>query len=136
VEQQLDELVVRGLLHRIASVEPNRPLDPVESILAHLRAILNTERGDGHTHPDLGVCLQGLLIRWPASRAEVLREIRTVIETYEPRLTDVRVDTIPGDAHRLAVVIHARLADETLRIRTDLAPMGHVGVRQVHEANA
>ncbi len=124
---------MRGLLHRIASDEPTRPLDPVESILAHLRAILNTERGDGHTHPELGVCLQGLLVRWPASRADVLREIRDVIETYEPRLSDVRVDTIPGDAHRLAVVIHARLADQTLRIRTDLAPMGQIAVRKFHD---
>ena len=124
---------MRGLLHRIASDEPNRPLDPVESILAHLRAILNTERGDGHSHPELGVCLQSLLVRWPASRAEVLHQIREVIEINETRLTDIRVDTIPGDADRLAVVIHARLADQKLRIRTDLAPMGQVGVRRVHE---
>jgi type VI secretion system lysozyme-like protein len=123
---------MRGLLHRIASDEPARPLDQVESILAHLRAILNTERGDGHTHPELGVCLQSLLVRWPASRAEVLRELRACIEEYEPRLSDVRVDTIPGEAHRLAVVIHARLADQPLQIRTELAPVGQVSVTRIH----
>ncbi len=124
---------MRGLLHRIAAEEPGIPLDPVESILAHLAAILNTERGDGHTHPELGVSLSSLLARWPASRADVLREIRGAIERYESRLSDIRVETIRGDSVRLAVMIHARIDDRPMRIHTDLAPTGHVTVRQCTE---
>lgn len=127
---------MRGLLHRIASDDPAAPLDPVASILSHLAAILNTERGDGHSHPELGVSLHSLLVRWPASRIEVLRELSKAIERFEPRLTEVRVDTIPSETMRLAVMIQARLADRTMSIRTELNPTGHVTVREVAERNA
>lgn len=119
---------MRGLLHRIASDDPAKPLDPVDSILAHLRAILNTERGDGFSHPELGVALHELLVRWPTSRLELLQELRQTIETFEPRLSDVEIDTIPGDPHRLAVLIKAKFVEEDVQIRTDLAPVGQVSV--------
>lgn len=121
---------MRGLLHRIASDEPGKPLETVESILEHLAAILNTERGDGHTHPELGVSLSELLARWPSSRADVLRELQATIEKHEPRMTEVRVETIPGESFRLAVMIFGRIEGRTMRIHTDLAPTGHVTVRE------
>lgn len=113
----------------MASSEPAKPLDAVESIVAHLTVVLNTERGDGHTHPELGVPLSLLLTRWPSSRTEVLREIKLTIERFEPRLKDVRVETVPGDGMRLAVMIYGLIDTTPLRIHTDLGPSGQTTVR-------
>jgi type VI secretion system lysozyme-like protein len=122
---------MRGLLHRIASKNPNARGKMIESVLENLHAILNTERGGGLSTPDLGLDLQQLLVRWPASRQTVLEQIRQLVTRYEHRLHNVEVVFLKEEApNRIAVLIQADLAGSAFRARTELASPGGISIRR------
>ncbi len=87
----------------------------VDSVLAHLRHILNTRQGSTLIAPDYGVPdFLDFLQTYPDSVREIERSIRTAIQTYEPRLLGVRVAFIPQEDDVLALrfQITARIAGE------------------------
>lgn len=124
----------RGLLFRIASSSPIREVDDVESIIEHLRALLNTRQGEAATVPDFGVIdLSDLLHSFPEATQILQRSIRATILQYEPRLKNVSVRHILGeDPLVLNFEIVAQLAKKgargVVRFHTHVNPGGKVDV--------
>ncbi len=93
------------LLERIRAweSEPDRrgradSIRQVDSILAHLRRILNTRQGgvpisDAYGIPDLN----DFLTSYPESVTGVEKSIRQAVEKYEPRLQSVKVTFLPQE---------------------------------------
>lgn len=76
----------------------------VDSILAHIRLILNTRQGNVPIAPDYGVPdFLDFLQTYPDSVRKIERSIRTAIGSYEPRLKGVRVSFIPQEDDVLAL---------------------------------
>lgn len=125
----------RGLLSRLSSADPSRPVDEVQSILGNLRALLNTREGDSPAAPDFGVVdLCDLIHNFPDSTQYMQRSIRDTITRYEPRLRNVRVRAMPSDDPlKLVFEVSARLATERgrglVRVRTEVSASGRVAVQ-------
>lgn len=84
------------------------------SILANLRRILGTRLGHAQAQPELGTPAPSELIRdHPACIARLQRAIGSGIQRYEPRLTAVRVQHLPGESGETTIrfAISAVLAD-------------------------
>lgn len=124
----------RGLLSRLGSTDPSRPVDEVQSILGNLRALLNTREGDSPAAPDFGVVdLCDLVHNFPNATQYVQRSIRDTIMRYEPRLKNVRVRGVPSDDPlKLVFEVSARLASDRrrglVRVRTEVSASGRVVV--------
>lgn len=131
------------LLERIRSFErdPARRGRPdhgrlVDSVLAHLRQILNTRQGSAPIAPDYGVPdFLDFLQTYPDSVREIERSIRAAIQTYEPRLDGVRVAFIPQEDDVLALrfQITARIAGENggmVRFETVVDTDGKIAVKR------
>lgn len=101
--------------------EPTRrgredPRRMVDSILRHLKRILNTKQGNAPIAEDYGIPdFSEFMNALPRSVGEIERSIRLAIQKYEPRLTGVRVNFIPQEEDRLSLrfQIVARLATES-----------------------
>ncbi|UCH23937.1 MAG: type VI secretion system baseplate subunit TssE [Deltaproteobacteria bacterium] len=114
------------LLERIRSWEkaPDRrtredPAKIVDSVLGHLRRILNTRRGNVPISEDYGIPdFTDFLRSYPESVRDIERTIRQIIQDYEPRLTSIRVSFIPQEEDLFSVNFHisARLATEDDRV--------------------
>ncbi|BBA68973.1 type VI secretion system baseplate subunit TssE [Geobacter sulfurreducens] len=110
------------LLERIRSLErdPSRRGETdrgrlVDSILAHVRRIINTRRGSVPIAPDFGIPdMLDVLQSYPDSVREIERSIRAAIQGFEPRLADVRVAFVPQEDDVLALrfAISARLGSD------------------------
>lgn len=90
--------------------EPRRVID---SVLRHLRRILNTKQGNVLIAEDYGVPdFSDFLNALPDSIRDIEKNIRAAIQKYEPRLTGVRVNFLPqeDDPLSLRFQITARLA--------------------------
>lgn len=121
---------MRGLLERLG--DPRR-VDTVDSIVDHLRSLLNSKTGNAATVPDYGIVdFTDVVHDLPASVIRLQDSIRTTILTYEPRLKNVTVRFVPGsDPLRLNFEISARLADDkrrVVRFETNLTAGGRVTV--------
>ncbi len=89
------------------------PRKVIDSVLRHLRRILNTKQGNVLIAEDYGVPdFSDFLNTLPDSIREIEKNIRAAIQKYEPRLTGVRVNFIPqeDDPLSLRFQITARLA--------------------------
>lgn len=106
---------MRGLLERLG--DPRR-VDVVESIVDHLRYLLNCKTGSAVTVPDYGVVdFTDVVHDMPSSILRLQESIRATILTYEPRLKNVTVRFVPGsDPLRLSFEVAARLADDKRRV--------------------
>jgi type VI secretion system protein len=102
-------------LSRRGVEEPQRISD---SVLEHLRRILNTRQGCVPIADDYGVpeFTEYLHLGSEAYR-ELEKVLRTTIQKYEPRLKGVRVSFIPEEEDRLALLLQfqvvARLASDS-----------------------
>jgi type VI secretion system protein len=125
----------RGLLSRLASPDPSRPIDEIQSILGNLRALLNTREGDSPAVPEFGIVdLSDLVHNFPNASQYMQRSIRDTIGLFEPRLTNVRVRSIPSeDPLKLVFEVSARLTNDRkrglVRVRTEVLPNGRVQVQ-------
>lgn len=130
------------LLERIRSLErdPSRRGGGdrgrlLDSILAHIRRILNTRRGSVPIAPDFGIPdMLDVLQSYPDSVREIERSIRTAIQGFEPRLAGVRVTFIPQEDDVLALrfAIAARLGSDggAVRFETLVDVDGKIAVRR------
>ncbi|NTX08533.1 type VI secretion system baseplate subunit TssE [Myxococcus sp. CA051A] len=125
----------RGLLSRIA--EGNGALAPpgdvVESIAEHLRALLNTRKGESVASPAFGILdLNDIVHTYPSAVPRMAQSIRTAIQDFEPRLKSVVVNHSPDpdDPTALRFDITAQLATRnrkgTVRFHTQMNPGGRV----------
>jgi len=123
----------RALLSRIGARD-TRALDPVASIAAHLRALLNTRRGDSVTAPDFGILdFADVVHEFPGGIQHLAKSIRSTVLQYEPRLKNVAVRHVPDESPlALRFEITAQVAEgktaRTLRFATTVKPGGRVDV--------
>ncbi len=90
----------RGLLSRLTATSVNdaRPVNELESIVEHLRALLNTRQGESPSVPDFGVVdFTDLVHNFPEAIQMLQRCIRTTVLQYEPRLKNVVVQHVRDD---------------------------------------
>lgn len=119
----------RGLLGRLTG--EGSPKDE-ESILEHLRAVLNTRRGESLACPSLGlVDFADVAHEFPARAFELAEDIRAMVRRFEPRLKNISV--APGtsdDPLRIVFEISAvrRGQSRRIQIRTELSADGCVEV--------
>jgi type VI secretion system protein len=89
----------RGLLERLADPRPEATRTTrqnetvlVASILDHLGKMLNTRRGNAPVALDYGIPdMADMIHSFPEAIRAMEQAIRTTIEKYEPRLTNIRV---------------------------------------------
>ena len=68
-----------------------------DSVLAHLKVICETRAGTMLSCPDYGTATVSEMVHaFPDAIAEMARAIRTTIQTYEPRLTNVKLTHVPA----------------------------------------
>ncbi len=122
----------RGLLSRIAS--SGAPIDDTASILAHLRVLLNTRRGEAPCAPDLGVIdFSDVMHAMPGAIPQLVASIRQTLLHHEPRLKNVTVRHVAEEGVlSLRFEITAQLAQprgpRSLRFATTIRPGGHFDV--------
>ena len=85
----------RALLSRLAG---GGPVDEAQSIVAHVRAMLNTRLGEVPCAPSLGVAdFSDLVHAFPAGAQQLAASMRATILQHEPRLRAVTVRQVPGE---------------------------------------
>lgn len=123
----------RALLSRLGARDA-RPVEVVDSIVANLRALLNTRRGGCVTAPDFGILdFADVVHDFPGGIQQLARSIRATVLLYEPRLRNVSVRHVPEDSPlALRFEILAQVAEgksaRTLRFATTVRPGGRVDV--------
>lgn len=124
----------RGLLSRIGSRGPSvDAANDVESIVEHLRVLLNARRGLSQASPQFGLPeFSDLAHGFPSSLQSLQRAIRDSILEFEPRLRNVSVRHIPdNDALVLRFEITARLVNwkQALKLQTRVVAGGKFDVQ-------
>jgi type VI secretion system protein len=121
----------RGLLSRIGG--QLQAADEIRSIVAHLRALLNSRRGQAPSAPAHGVLDFSDAVHGPHGGAHLIAaSMRATIAENEPRLRGVTVRHLPEDGElvlRFEIVAqHAAPSGRTVRFATTVRPGGHVDV--------
>jgi type VI secretion system protein len=127
----------RGILSRLsaASAQEARPVNELESIVNHLRALLNTRAGESPSSPDFGVVdFTDLVHNFPEAIQTLQRSIRATLLQYEPRMKNVVVQHVRDDeALVLKFQITAQLQGKGgrggVRFETQLRAGGHMSVK-------
>jgi type VI secretion system protein len=123
----------RGLLSRLAGDRPGA-VDPVRSIAAHLRALLNARHGDAVTVPDYGLLdFTDVVHDVQGGVQKLAKSIRQTVLEYEPRLRHVAVRHVPDEnplSLRFEIMAHVAegRSTRTLRFATTVRPGGRVDV--------
>jgi len=124
----------RGLLSRLHSRGASFDAGAdIESIIEHLRVLLNARRGRSPAVSNFGLPeFSDLAHGFPASTQSLQRAIRDCILEFEPRLRSVSVRHIPDDdVLVLRFEITARLADskQLLKLQTRVLAGGKFDVQ-------
>lgn len=129
------------LLERLRAYEqdPDRrgvwnPDQVMNSVLEHLKALLNTRQGSAMIADDLGLPDFTNMIRSfdEMTYDELARHIEKVVEKYEPRLTKIRIEVLPKDDKvlKLKFKIEGKLrvpsADMDISFETVVDPEGKI----------
>jgi type VI secretion system protein len=107
-----------------------------DSVLNHLRNMLNTRQGSVLTLPDYGLPdFNDIASNFPDAIFELRRIIKQSIESYEPRLSRVKVDYSRDEdkplSMRYEITAQLSLGDENASVwfETTLDSQGRVKVR-------
>jgi type VI secretion system protein len=98
--------MARGLMQRLggAAGAPRGSSDEQRSILEHLRALLNTRRGDSEAAPDFGIPdFTDYVHSVPSGLLQLQTALQQTIARYEPRLTQVLVRAVDVDSASLVL---------------------------------
>jgi len=88
-----------------------------ESVLAHLKVICETRAGTMLSCPDYGTATVSEMVHsFPDAIAEMARAIRTTIQTYEPRLANVKLTHVPATDLTLRYEITAYLVIDGAKV--------------------
>lgn len=107
----------------------------IDSVIGHLKKILNTRQGNVPIADDYGVPdLTSFMQDYPDSVWEIEQSIRRAIAMYEPRLTSVNVFFVPreDDALCLRFQIVAKLkgdAGRVIKIETIVDADGKINLK-------
>jgi type VI secretion system protein len=95
----------RSLFERLESGASRRPQDSVvESVASHLAKMLSTRVGSVQTLPDYGLPdLNDMRFSLHDALSQARFLIERFIQSYEPRLKDVRVKAFPQDRDPLVL---------------------------------
>jgi type VI secretion system protein len=106
----------RGLLDRLG--KPAKRSTVLESIVAHLRVLLNSRTGTSLTAPDYGVIdFNDIVHNLPDGVRYIQASLRETIQNHEPRLTNVNIRHLKtDDSLLLRFEITARLAGDPLNV--------------------
>lgn len=86
-----------------------------QSVLRHLRKMMNTRHGHAPAQPDYGIPdLNEFMFSMPESIGPMRKAVQTAIEKYEPRLTNVKVTWVPDEDDPLNIRFEI-----VARLRTD-----------------
>jgi type VI secretion system protein len=127
----------RGLLSRLdhSGVRATRGLDEHDSIVEHLRVLLNARRGNSPATPEFGIPdFSDLVHNFPGAVQVLQRAIRETILAHEPRLKQVTVKHVPSEdplTLRYEIVGQAasgRAGRGTFRLNTQMSAGGHINV--------
>lgn len=84
-----------------------------DALLQNLRSMCLTRQGTALTCADFGIASVSEMVHsFPDAIAMMARSLRHTIETYEPRLTAVRVKHIPTEDLTLRFEVAAQLAGD------------------------
>jgi|SRR5579863_984317 len=133
----------RTLLERLADPGGEGPLSVSEntqrladSILRHLRKMLNTRQGHVIVQPEYGMPDVTEFLRTLPEMVQAAQEgIRNSIERFEPRLRNVAVEYVPSQEilMELRFEVTAELVTESeeasVWFETAVAPSGHIEVK-------
>ncbi len=107
-----------------------------DSVLTHLRNMLNTRQGSVPTLPDYGLPdFNDIASNFPDAIFELRRVIKQSIDNYEPRLSQVKVDYTRDDdkplSMRYEITAQLSLGGENANVwfETTLDSQGRVKVR-------
>lgn len=107
-----------------------------DSVLLHLRNLLNTRQGSVPTLPDYGLPdFNDIASNFPDAIFELRRIIKISVEAYEPRLSSVKVDYVKDEENPLSmryeITAQLNLGDESANVwfETTLDSAGRVKVR-------
>ena len=134
-EQRLLERI-RSWEREPARRERSDPGRLVESILSHLRCMLNTRQGAVPIAPEYGVPdFLNFLQTFPDSVRDIELNLRQAIQLFEPRLEGVQVRFIPQEEDALALrfQIEGQVRDGSgarVRFETVVDTDGKVSVRR------
>ena len=109
-------------------------VDEVQSILSHLKVLLNTRQGDSPCVPGYGIVdFADMVHGFPASVPQLVKSIRSTIIEFEPRLKNVTVRHQPDEVSLvLRFEIAAQLAQakgtRMLRLATTVLPGGSIDI--------
>jgi len=123
---------MRGLFDRLESGA--RAIDEPESIAAHLRVLFGSRQGSAAAAVELGrPDLTDLVHTWPEGVRAVERALKTLIERFEPRLTDVSVRAVSSaDPLTLSFQVRGHAASQrglAYRFVTEIDALGRCTVR-------
>jgi type VI secretion system protein len=123
----------RGLLSRIGVSGSAQSAPAADSVIEHLRVLLNTRRGESPAVPTYGVPdFSDVVHSFPGGIQTLQRAIRDTINEFEPRLKNVQVRHVPNedDVLTLRFEITGRLADgnRLLKLQTRVLAGGHMKV--------
>ncbi|ATB26786.1 type VI secretion system baseplate subunit TssE [Melittangium boletus] len=128
----------RGLLTRLAasnqgSLAPQA--NTLGAIAEHLRALLNTRKGEAAAAPNFGIMdFNDIIHLFPAAIPRMQQSIRTAIQEFEPRLRNVVVQHMPDEKEptvlRFDIVAQLNLKEArgTVRFHTEMHPGGRVNL--------
>lgn len=133
----------RSLLERLSDPTGYRPLtveentqELADSILRHLRNMLNTKQGHSLTQPEYGMPdVTEFIQNLPEMVEVVQRGIRNSIEKFEPRLRNVTVTYVPSQdiATNIRFEITAELVTErdeaSVWFETAVTPTGQIEIK-------
>jgi type VI secretion system protein len=105
----------------------------VEAIVQHLRALLNTRRGEAPSAPALGVIdFSDVAGSFPGGTSQLAASMRATLLEHEPRIKSVSVRHVPSEGELvLRFEVIAQLAargGRTLRLSTTVRPGGRIDV--------
>jgi len=123
-------------MQRIAAPDPMRVrVDDIDSIVEHLRGLLNTRQGEAPAVPDFGVIdFTDLVHNFPEAIQVLQRSIRATILQYEPRLKSVVVQHVRDEEvlvlkFQITAQLASKNAKGAVRFETQLRAGGQVNVR-------
>lgn len=108
-----------------------------DSVISHLKKLLNTRQGSSQIHPDYGMPdLSEFIYSFPDSISKMQNSIAYIIELFEPRLTSVRVTykESPEDALNIKFEITAQLVvpgqnqRSSCWFETTIGSSGHIDI--------
>jgi len=125
----------RGLFSRLEQGQLSAGEDPVASITEHLRALLNTRKGEAVASPNYGILdFNDIVHLMPFAITKMQSSIQSAVQEFEPRLRNVTVRYVEDEVEPTALRfdVSAQLALKGVKgqllFRTRLLPGGRVEV--------